>query len=196
MRRTRLLVVALACLGLGASTGQGVQPFLVRSNYLLLGNRGIQRALDYRLQNYTEVRPTQFMGIGVKLHAKVHRPLRCVEAAIHRYCTDPYRPRDISGWRPANTYKSPEVSNHVFGTAIDLDPTLNPCCGCVGDWARVERCAGLSAPEGEAPIGRHEIPACWIEQFEAHGWYWLGNDPQLRDTMHFEYLGMPDAGCD
>jgi hypothetical protein len=24
------------------------------------------------------------------------------------------------------------------------------------------------------------------------GFYWLGRDPQLRDTMHFEFLGNPD----
>ena len=39
---------------------------------------------------------------------------------------------------------------------------------------------------------RTELPRCWIDTFERYGFYWLGRDPQLRDTMHFEFLGNPE----
>jgi hypothetical protein len=170
-----------------------VQRFLVRSDYLAAGRKGINRANAYRLRTYTRIRTTTFMGLGVDLHEAVHVPLTCVEKHIRAHCRDEYHPKALSGWRTRNSYRHPEISNHVFGLALDIDPTLNPCCGCVGNWATVERCAGLEAPEGEAPLGRHELPLCWIDAFERHGFYWLGHDPRLRDTMHFEYLAPPGA---
>jgi hypothetical protein len=39
---------------------------------------------------------------------------------------------------------------------------------------------------------RTALPRCWIDAFERFGFYWLGRDPGLRDTMHFEFLGDPE----
>ena len=39
---------------------------------------------------------------------------------------------------------------------------------------------------------RTALPRCWIDGFERFGFYWLGRDPGLRDTMHFEFLGDPE----
>lgn len=193
------LIAATALLLLGASRDSGsVQGFLVRSTYLKQGTKGLQRAADYRLKTYTDIRPTKFFGLPVWLHERVHEPLRCVERRIRATCTDDYKPKALSGWRPYNTFKAAtiqglqEYSNHVFGIAIDVDPDLNPCCGCVGKWAKVDRCK-VVANEGETPIGDHEIPVCWIKAFRAYGFYWLGDDPDLRDTMHFEFLAKPGS---
>ena len=198
-RRQRAWVVLMALMTL-AATGDAprIQQFLVRDHYIPLGAKGFQQAAEYRLKHYTEIRTTTFFGRAVRLHHKVHEPLRCVERRIKQACRDAYRPKTLSGWRPHNSYKLAkaeafqEYSNHIFGIALDIDPDLNPCCGCLGDWAKVERCRVPAKPD-ETPLGRHEIPACWISAFEQHGFYWLGRDPQLRDTMHFEFLAQPGS---
>ena len=192
--------VALAALMLVAATSDAplVQRFLVREQYIPLGAKGFERAAEYRLRHYTRIRPTTFFGLAVRLHEDIHQPLSCVEKRIKRSCSDGYRPKTLSGWRPYNSYKLAkaeafqEYSNHIFGIALDVDPELNPCCGCVGDWAKVERCR-VPAAANETPLGRHEIPECWIQAFEEYGFYWLGRDPQLRDTMHFEFLAPPGS---
>ena len=55
-------------------------------------------------------------------------------------------------------------------------------------WPDHKACQGSAATIFE----RTELPRCWIDTFERYGFYWLGRDPQLRDTMHFEFLGDPD----
>ena len=80
----------------------------------------------------------------------------------------------------------------MFGIALDIDPERNPCCGCKGKWAKVELCKGVLAGE----VGPYEVPDCWIHAFKTYGWSWLGDDPILHDTMHFEYLAKPgDFKC-
>ena len=63
--------------------------------------------------------------------------------------------------------------------------------GIVGFWPAL-----LVAPLAVGVLGavfeRTALPMCWINAFERYGFYWLGRDPQLRDTMHFEYLADPD----
>jgi hypothetical protein len=97
-------------------------------------------------------------------------------------------PRAIGGFRQANTYRGGEISNHMFGIAIDIDPDRNPCCGCVSPWPNHPACKASS----ETVFERTALPRCWIDSFERYGFYWLGRDPDLRDTMHFEFLGDPD----
>jgi hypothetical protein len=41
-------------------------------------------------------------------------------------------------------------------------------------------------------VGRTALTRCWVDAFERYGFYWLGRDAILRDTMHFEFLGDPD----
>lgn len=113
--------------------------------------------------------------------------LSCVEASIRHHCGEtPYQPEVLDGLRGHNTFHDNEVSNHLYGIAIDIDFHKNSCCGCVPPLSEWPRC---KVP-GTA-YDRTVIPRCWIESFERYGFYWLGHDV-LEDTMHFEFLGDPE----
>ncbi len=128
------------------------------------------------------------MGQLVVMHAKVVPALACVEQALRRDCADhPYQPERVSGMRDHNTYQDYEVSNHVYGIALDIDSDKNPCCGCVGKWREAKACR----KRVDSPYERMAMPRCWVEVFERYGFHWLGHD-ELEDTMHFEFLGDPE----
>jgi hypothetical protein len=131
----------------------------------------------------------KFMGLPVSIHSKIAPALAAVEKRIHRTCTGAasrYTPKAIGGFRTANTYRGAEVSNHLFGIAVDIDPDSNPCCGCVDPWPTNPIC------KKTGPVyKRTALPRCWIQAFEHFGFDWLGHD-KLEDTMHFEFLGDPD----
>ena len=74
----------------------------------------------------------------------------------------------------------------MYGIALDIDPSINTCCGCVPPWTDHPMCA----EEVTSIFERMQMPECWVRQFERFGWYWLGRDT-LQDTMHFEFLGDP-----
>jgi hypothetical protein len=131
------------------------------------------------------------MGLPVSIHKKVAPALQCVERRIRRTCkkaSQRYTPAALGGFRRENTYRGGEISNHLFGIALDIDPERNPCCGCVSPWPDHPACKGSV----ESVYERTALPKCWIKAFERYGFYWLGKDPDLRDTMHFEFLGDPD----
>jgi hypothetical protein len=190
---------------------QKPQPFLIRSNFVKRGALNAtahEEALRYRAEQYGSVEGLgldrynkqrayasavgmQFMGLPVQIHKKVAPALRCVERYIERTCTAPkerYTPHAIGGFRQANTYRGGEISNHLFGIALDIDPNRNPCCGCVAPWPDHPACRSPA----ESVFERAALPRCWIDAFERFGFYWLGRDPELRDTMHFEFLGDPE----
>lgn len=164
-----------------------------------------QRSIDYRTQQYGRfpglgshadnphppsyyAERTTFMGLPVVLNKKIIPALACVEAALRRECAShPYQPKHVGGIRLQNTYKDYEVSNHVYGIALDIDSHLNPCCGCVGSWSENTACGKKVSSVFE----RMAMPQCWVEVFERYGFYWLGHD-ELEDTMHFEFLGDPE----
>jgi hypothetical protein len=164
-----------------------------------------ERSVDYRTRTYGKfpgfgrhrdnprpprayARLTTFMGLPVEMHAKVIPALKCVEAELKRDCGHvPYQPQRLSGLRKHNTYVDYEVSNHVYGIAIDIDPEHNTCCGCVGHWREHEKCQ----EDAGSVFDRMVMPECWVHVFERFGFYWLGHD-ELQDTMHFEFLGDPD----
>lgn len=131
----------------------------------------------------------QFFGMPVSVHSKVAPALSCVEKRIRKTCTGSsrYTPRALGGFRGANTYRGLEISNHLFGVALDIDPDRNPCCGCVEPWSSHPKCKQKS----KSPFDRASMPRCWIKAFERYGFDWLGHDA-LEDTMHFEFLGDPD----
>ena len=178
--------------------------FLIRSNYLSAPG-GNARSVRYRTQQYGAFKdagaadpgveraaafvvPTTFMGLPIRLHRKVVPALKCVEERIRAVCTDhPYAPRALAGIRSRNTYRKGEVTSHVYGIAIDIDPDRNPCCGCVKPWRDVALCRVAARSDFERMV----MPECWVHAFESFGFYWLGHDV-LRDTMHFEFLGDPD----
>ena len=93
----------------------------------------------------------------------------------------------LSGLRDKNTYHGGEVTNHLWGIALDLDPKLNPCCGCTKKWKASPLCKKKVTEEFE----RMAMPKCWVDAFEKYGFYWLGHDV-LKDTMHFEFLADPE----
>ena len=190
---------------------QKAQKFLIRSSFIkhgALNEAAHERALRYRAEQYGSVEGfglerynkdkaysnatvVRFMGLPLQIHKKIAPALRCVERYIRRSCTGPherYAPRAIGGFRQANTYRGGEISNHLFGIAIDIDPDRNPCCGCVSPWPNHPACKAAS----ETVFERTALPRCWIDGFERYGFYWLGRDPDLRDTMHFEFLGDPE----
>jgi hypothetical protein len=124
------------------------------------------------------------------VHEKIVPALRCVERRIQKTCKDSderYTARAVGGFRHDNSYRGGEVSNHLFGIAVDIDPDRNPCCGCVEPWPSHKLCKDTSKSIYE----KTELPRCWINAFERYGFYWLGRD-DLEDTMHFEFLGDPD----
>lgn len=130
---------------------------------------------------------TRFFGIPIVLNRRIIPALSCVEERIRVDCAStPYQPQILSGIRYKNTYFDGEVSTHLYGIAIDIDPIRNPCCHCVRPWNESKRCAGE-----KSVWERMDMPQCWVSVFERYGFYWLGHDP-LEDTMHFEFLGDPD----
>ncbi len=187
-----------------ACNEQSPQDFLVRGNFLKTPG-GNQRAIQYRTDTYgffpgfgrpgPDARPvsasivdTTFMGLPVRMHRKVVPALACVEEEIRRSCADhPYTAHALAGVRFKNTYRGGEVTNHIFGIAIDVDPNVNTCCGCVKPWNDAPRCRRPAKTEYD----RMEMPECWVHTFERYGFYWLGHDV-LQDTMHYEFLGDPD----
>jgi hypothetical protein len=164
-----------------------------------------KRAVDYRTEQYGYVsgfgsrgdnrfspihyaKRTKFMGVKVVVHEKIIPALACVEAALKRDCAaHPYQPQRLGGIRAENTFKDYEVSNHLYGIALDVDSHKNPCCHCVGRWAEAPECK----KKVSTPYERMAMPRCWVEVFERYGFHWLGHD-ELEDTMHFEFLGDPD----
>jgi hypothetical protein len=188
---------------------QRPQTFLQRSSYVKRGAivpEAHLKAIRYRVANYGSIADmgqesinresavsmaiaTEFFGHSIRLNRRIVPALHCVEERIQRRCTDPkdaYTPKAIGGLRTSNTIRGGEISNHLFGIAIDIDPNRNPCCHCVGEWKRDPKCA---AP-AKTPFERAALPRCWVDAFEHFGFYWLGRDT-LEDTMHFEFLGNP-----
>ena len=133
---------------------------------------------------------TEFFGRSIRVHRRIVPALQCVQERIEHRCTNPkdaYYPKNIGGMRTSNTIRGGEISNHLFGIAIDIDPDRNPCCHCVGDWKRDPKCA----KPVKSPFERAALTHCWVEAFDHFGFYWLGRDT-LEDTMHFEFLGNPE----
>ena len=187
-----------------ACNEQKPQDFLIRGNFLHTRG-GNERAIQYRTDTYgwfkgfghpgpdaqpptANVVSTTFMGLPVRMHRKVVPALACVQEEIKRSCADhPYTAHALAGIRFKNTYRGGEVTNHIYGIAIDIDPSINTCCGCVPPWNDAPRCHRPAKSEYD----RMEMPECWVHAFERYGFYWLGHDV-LQDTMHFEFLGDPD----
>jgi hypothetical protein len=189
---------------------QKPQHFLMRGDYVkrgMLDPVAHAKAVRYRVERYgsipgiaatesnemrvaSHVLSMRFFGLPVVMHEKVAPALSCVERRIVQQCGGPqshYEPRAIGGLRTQNTIRQGEISNHLFGIAIDIDPDRNPCCHCVEKWRSNKKCA----TPAETPYDRADLPHCWVSAFEYFGFYWLGLD-SLEDTMHFEFLGDPD----
>jgi D-alanyl-D-alanine carboxypeptidase len=189
---------------------QAPQPFLVRSSWTKLGagaanQDALKRAIDYRTEKYghfagfgdpnlNRFPPAHYaesmtlLGQRIQVHSAIVPALKCVEAALRATHLDAvYHPRSMGGMRFKNTYRGAEISNHVFGIAIDIEPSLNTCCSCVAPWSEHPLCKKAVS----SIYQRMAMPRSWVIVFERYGFYWLGHDA-LQDTMHFEFLGDPD----
>lgn len=193
---------------------QAAQPFLIRSSWfprtkdaekVKEGRKLLEEAIAYRTEKYGYyegfgspkanphppkhyAKSTTFMGLTVRVHEKIIPALKCVEAALTASgAGDAYKPRAMGGIRFRNTYRGVEISNHVYGIAVDIEPDRNTCCGCVAPWNEHPLCK----QKGKTVWERMAMPRSWVETFERYGFYWLGHDV-LQDTMHFEFLGDPD----
>jgi hypothetical protein len=197
---------------------QSAQSFLIRGNWfprtsepekVKEGRKLLEEAIRYRTEKYGYfegfgspkanphppkfyAKSTTFMGMGVQVHERIIPALKCVEAALKATpAGGEYKPRAMGGIRFHNTYKGVEISNHVYGIAIDIEPDRNTCCGCVAPWNEHPLCK----QKGKTVWERMVMPRSWVETFEKYGFYWLGHDV-LQDTMHFEFLGDPDKITD
>lgn len=191
---------------------QKAQSFLIRQNWFpkeaseaKRGREMLQEAIDYRTRNYgrfpgygkaadnkntpaQNAKRTTFMGLPIQINERVIPALQCVQAALQAGgFADDYKPGALSGLRTKNSYRGVEVSNHVYGIAIDIDPNANSCCGCVAPWPDHPLCK----KQVSSIFERMKMPRSWVVVFERYGFYWLGHDV-LQDTMHFEFLGDPD----
>ena len=193
---------------------QVAQSFLVRGNWFPRtsdaakqkeGRKLLETSIAYRTAKYgyfdgfgsSKANPhspkhyaksTTFMGMSVQVHERIVPALKCVEAALLKSgAANAYKPRAMGGLRFRNTYRGVEISNHVYGIAIDIEPDRNTCCGCVAPWPDHPLCKAKDKTVWE----RMAMPRSWVETFERFGFYWLGHDV-LQDTMHFEFLGDPD----
>lgn len=193
---------------------QQAQSFLIRGNWfpntkdpdkIKEARKLLEESFKYRTEKYGYfegfgnpkgnshppkhyAKATTFMGMSAQVHEKIIAPLKCVEAALKATgAANEYKPRAMGGMRFHNTYKGVEVSNHVYGIAIDIEPDRNTCCGCVAPWNEHPLCK----QKGKTVWERMVMPKSWVETFEKYGFYWLGHDV-LQDTMHFEFLGDPD----
>lgn len=180
--------------------------FLIRKSYIPVSvkKQAHEKALRFRATTYGSVKgfgdpawnatlaksqvvSTTVFGLPVSVHKKIVPALACAEAEIKASCGgSPYAPGVLAGIRDHNTYRGGEVTNHMFGIAIDLDPLLNSCCGCTKKWQASPLCQKKAKTIWE----RMSMPKCWVDAFEKYGFYWLGHD-KLQDTMHFEFLADP-----
>ena len=193
---------------------QAAQSFLIRGYWfprtndaekLKEGRKLLEESIKYRTEKYGYfegfgspkanphppkhyAKSTTFMGMGVQVHERIIPALKCVEAALKAGpAGNEYKPRAMGGIRFHNTYRGVEISNHVYGIAIDIEPDRNSCCGCVAPWPDHPLCKAKNKTVWE----RMAMPKSWVDTFERFGFYWLGHDV-LQDTMHFEFLGDPD----
>jgi hypothetical protein len=192
----------------GKCAQQKPQNFLVRSTYVVNNNvlaAAHAKSIRYRIEQYGHVdgfgsadwnphppsfyaKTVSFFGHQLRMHEKAAPALQCVEQELKRACAGhPYQPQAVGGFRDYNSYRGGEITNHLFGLAIDIDPEKNPCCRCVEPWPDHPACKG----DSKTIYQRMAMPKCWVDTFEKYGFYWLGHD-KLQDTMHFEFLGRPE----
>lgn len=83
-------------------------------------------------------------------------------------------------YRTISTFKTDKLSNHSFGTAIDINPFQNPAI----------LKSGRIIPEGASYDT--EVPGTLTRESEVvklflrYGWEWGGTWRSLKDYMHFE----------
>ncbi len=69
-----------------------------------------------------------------------------------------------------------QLSLHALGLAVDFNPARNPA---------------RRIPEGSHPSPWWDLPATWVDAFEARGFVWGGRWNGYVDPMHFQAVAGP-----
>ena len=132
------------------------------------------------------------MGLPVQVHKKVAPRLRCVERYIRAHLHRARRSATRRAPWAASAKPTPTAAAKSRTTCSASPSTSTPTATRAAAASR----PGPTTPPAESPaetvFERTALPRCWIDAFERFGFYWLGRDPELRDTMHFEFLGDPE----
>jgi hypothetical protein len=97
------------------------------------------------------------------VHERIIPALKCVEAALKSNgAGKEYTPRAMGGIRFTNTYRGVEVSNHIYGIAVDIEPDRNTCCGCVPPWNEHALCKDTKRSIWQ----RMAMPKSWVDTFD------------------------------
>ncbi len=129
---------------------------------------------------------TTVLGQPVKVHRLVAACLDAVERErVALGISYPIDTADqlggIGGYR-ASDGQLGAASYHVYGAAIDINPSQNPYC----------RGSRSVDPRGRCALDNPStIPPALIEVFKRHGFTWGGDWRRQPDYMHFEWHGVP-----
>ena len=81
---------------------------------------------------------------------------------------------------------SGKLSQHSFGTAIDINPVQNPMI--IGE--RIYPAAGADyLDRGDLRAGMIVRPGPVVDAFESIGWGWGGDWTRIKDYHHFSVTG-------
>lgn len=127
---------------------------------------------------------TRVLDQRVRVHRKVAACLEAVErervAKGISYAVDTTDPLGgIGGYRGRDGQLG-ESSYHVYGAAVDMNPSQNPHCREGGAVDPRNRC------DTDQP---YTVPDELVQIFKNHGFSWGGNWRRNKDYMHFEWHG-------
>ena len=85
-----------------------------------------------------------------------------------------------------------KISSHSFGAGIDINPEHNPMLPTnqesmqnMSDWM------GKQREESESSNKSYMLPDSVVSLFKSYGFRWLGDNSELLDMMHFDFIGDP-----
>jgi poly-gamma-glutamate synthesis protein (capsule biosynthesis protein) len=110
-------------------------------------------------------------------------------ARIERFDADDGRSMAANNSSAFNFRMAPsgKLSQHAFGTAIDLNPVQNPMI--IGDAIYPEAGAAY-LDRGDLRPGMIVRPGPVVDAFAAIGWSWGGDWTRIKDYHHFSLTGL------
>ena len=153
------------------SAGRRYCHFYKTSGYTFKDNPNSKDGIIITAKNWEEDNIVN-VTIGnktVKLHKGVAN--KFAKAFAEAAAASGYTPRSVQTFVPRHMRGKKSLSNHSFGTAIDLDPPLN--------WL-----GGIVRTTGAPSMMRRKMT--FVKVMKSHGFIW-GGDWNIKDDMHFEY---------
>jgi hypothetical protein len=142
-----------------------------------------------RAEAWAQQKTISFLGKKILVHRAVLEELALVEQKINEAAAaDPQvrqwisRLETISAWNWRDIADTRTRSNHAYGTAIDLLPSLRSSQETYWLWTVQKNIDWWDVPFSK----RMNPPNAVIKAFEAYGFVW-GGKWLFYDTMHFEY---------